>query len=422
MVKIRQTVSFVGCNKPPVRIFRTHLSHEDPAISLPPYLVRVALNDLSGRVPDSTGQLTDKPNGDLGFPCRLVKCSIHKCKLADPNKFRVYGQTLVLTLTNHVNECLVNLITKKRRDAVNVTPLKRHENHLIRASGSLKEFTDGEFRLDQLHLSQSISRVGALPDVVRYVIVHVILDHLKLRRYGLRVPRDWNRWSFKSIPGAQNAAQTQDQENRNTSKNQKLNGNAAHMNPFPGQVAIIECSTYVGITEGQVHRKPFANSEDIMWLFVIFAGTSLIEIALFIVVGNRIGLWPTLGIIVLTAAIGTWLVRAQGLTTIRWLRETLSELGNPSEPLAHGAMILVAGALLLTPGFFTDGIGFALLMPPVRSAVFRHLSQRFRGVLHNGPNAPERRTKDPFADTVDTGFRDVPPSTARPGGSGWTRR
>ena len=96
-----------------------------------------------------------------------------------------------------------------------------------------------------------------------------------------------------------------------------------------------------------------------MWLFLAFLAVPLIEIALFVEVGGMIGLWPTLAIVVLTAVIGTWAVRSQGLLAIERLRGSFQHLDDPTEPLAHGAMILVAGALLLTPGFFTDAVGFA---------------------------------------------------------------
>ena len=101
-----------------------------------------------------------------------------------------------------------------------------------------------------------------------------------------------------------------------------------------------------------------------MWLLLAFIAVPLIEIALFIQVGGMIGLWPTLAIVILTALLGTWLLRMQGAAALTDLRRSFSEVEDPSEPLAHGAMILFAGALLLTPGFFTDAVGFALLTPP----------------------------------------------------------
>lgn len=96
-----------------------------------------------------------------------------------------------------------------------------------------------------------------------------------------------------------------------------------------------------------------------MWLLIAFVAVPIIEIALFIQVGGAIGTWPTLGIVVLTAILGTWLVRAQGRLALGNLQRSFSELDDPTEPLAHGAMVLVSGVLLLTPGFFTDGLGFA---------------------------------------------------------------
>ena len=102
-----------------------------------------------------------------------------------------------------------------------------------------------------------------------------------------------------------------------------------------------------------------------MPLFLAFLLVPVIEIGLFIQVGGLIGLWPTLAIVVITAMVGTWLVKSQGRMALQKLTGAFNDLQDPSEPLAEGAMILFAGALLLTPGFFTDAVGFALLMPPV---------------------------------------------------------
>ncbi|WP_101066735.1 FxsA family protein [Roseovarius salinarum] len=161
-----------------------------------------------------------------------------------------------------------------------------------------------------------------------------------------------------------------------------------------------------------------------MWLLLAFLIVPLVEIALFIQVGGAIGLSPTLAIVVVTAVAGAWLVRAQGQLAIGNLRQSFSELDDPTEPLAHAAMILIAGALLLTPGFFTDAVGFALLMPPVRSAAFAYLRKRvhvarFEMGPDNGPsNRPGGRP-----DIIEGEFQEIDPD--RRGGprrpSGWTR-
>ncbi len=113
-----------------------------------------------------------------------------------------------------------------------------------------------------------------------------------------------------------------------------------------------------------------------MWLFLLFVAVPLIEIGLFIQVGGAIGLWPTLAIVVFTAILGTVMLRAQGASTVEKLRQSFSTMQDPTEQLAHGAMILFSAALLLTPGFFTDTIGFLLLFPPIRQMVFRMLRGR----------------------------------------------
>ena len=166
-----------------------------------------------------------------------------------------------------------------------------------------------------------------------------------------------------------------------------------------------------------------------MWLFVAFIAVPLIEIALFIQVGGLIGLWPTLGIVILTAILGTWLVKAQGRLALGQLRNSFERLDDPSEPLAHGAMILISGALLLTPGFFTDIVGFSLLAPPVRSAVFLWLKKRVkvqRFDMGSQAGFTQRTTRPRFDDDVIEGdYTEAPepPQGKAPNhpGSGWTR-
>lgn len=158
-----------------------------------------------------------------------------------------------------------------------------------------------------------------------------------------------------------------------------------------------------------------------MWLLFAFVAVPIIEIALFIQVGGAIGTWPTLGIVVLTAILGTWLVRAQGRMAIGNLQRSFSELDDPTEPLAHGAMVLISGVLLLTPGFFTDAVGFALLVPAVRTAVFHYLRKRIRVQTFTMGSA---QTGHPAAnaDTIDGEFVEIDPenrATHRP--SGWTK-
>ncbi|SIS50998.1 UPF0716 protein FxsA [Roseivivax lentus] len=175
-----------------------------------------------------------------------------------------------------------------------------------------------------------------------------------------------------------------------------------------------------------------------MWLLVAFIGVPLIEIALFIQVGGLIGLWPTLLIVVLTAMLGTYLVRSQGALALSELRSSFNDLRDPTEPLAHGAMILIAGALLLTPGFFTDAVGFALLTPPFRRAAIayarKHVKvERFEmgGQARRGPGHDPRAGQGPGphkspprdGDVIEGEYVEVDPSKrpTHPGNSGWTK-
>lgn len=157
-----------------------------------------------------------------------------------------------------------------------------------------------------------------------------------------------------------------------------------------------------------------------MWLFALFLGIPLIEISLFVTVGGAIGLWATLAIVLGTAILGTTMMRAQGALAMHQIRGAFNDMRDPTEPLAHGAMILLAGALLVTPGFFTDTLGLSLLLPPVRAAAFRWLRARVTVQSFGTPGANPRR---PAGDTIIDGeFEEVPqPGLTQGGNSGWTR-
>jgi UPF0716 protein FxsA len=104
-------------------------------------------------------------------------------------------------------------------------------------------------------------------------------------------------------------------------------------------------------------------------LFAIFIVVPLLEIYAFIHVGSLIGAVPTLALIVLTALVGALLVRWQGLGVISDARRSLARDELPLAAVLHGALLLVSGLLLVTPGFVTDAAGFLLLVPSVRALV-----------------------------------------------------
>jgi len=113
-----------------------------------------------------------------------------------------------------------------------------------------------------------------------------------------------------------------------------------------------------------------------IFLLAAFIGVPLVEIAVFIQVGGWIGLGWTLVLVVLTAVLGTWQLRAQGLATLLRARGQVERGALPARELFDGACLLVAGALLLTPGFVTDALGFLLFLPPVRDKL-RELLARY---------------------------------------------
>jgi UPF0716 protein FxsA len=140
-----------------------------------------------------------------------------------------------------------------------------------------------------------------------------------------------------------------------------------------------------------------------MWLLIAFIAVPVIEIGLFIQVGDIIGLWPTLLIVLLTAIAGTTLVRSQGTQVLSALQGSFQAMRDPTEPLAHGAMILFAGALLLTPGFFTDAFGFLLLFPPFRHLITTMIRSRLKSANVNFSS----KQADIDQNVIDAEYTDV---------------
>ena len=119
-----------------------------------------------------------------------------------------------------------------------------------------------------------------------------------------------------------------------------------------------------------------------LFFLLLFIAVPLIEIALFIQIGSLIGLWPTLFTVIATAVIGTWLLRKQGFAVIQQAQEAASRNEPPVEPIIHGVFLLIAGLLMLTPGFFTDAIGFMLLVPSIRLKIAYGLWDRMKDHVH----------------------------------------
>lgn len=114
------------------------------------------------------------------------------------------------------------------------------------------------------------------------------------------------------------------------------------------------------------------------FLFLIaFITVPVVEIAVFIQVGERIGLWPTIAIVILTAIMGTAMLRQQGLSVLFRIQENLAANRIPVQELFDGVCLVIAGALLLTPGFVTDSIGFLLFIAPLRRRLAAEIGKRF---------------------------------------------
>ncbi|WP_206455874.1 FxsA family protein [Aurantimonas marina] len=132
----------------------------------------------------------------------------------------------------------------------------------------------------------------------------------------------------------------------------------------------------------------------------------ILEIAVFILVGNAIGLWPTLGLVLLTAIIGTLLLKQQGLSTLARIQADIRAGRMPGRELVHGVMIAIAGVLLLTPGLVTDTLGFLLFVPKIRDGIWNFMKSRVI-VVAQGSGTWNPGTRGPQPDPRAGGGPDV---------------
>ena len=119
-------------------------------------------------------------------------------------------------------------------------------------------------------------------------------------------------------------------------------------------------------------------------LMILFLIVPIIEIYLLIEVGGLIGVLPTIGLVVLTAVIGASLLRSQGSETYLRFNRALSEGRMPANEILEGVALLIGGALLLTPGFFTDAIGFICLLPFTRRPLVKFIINKFNPLANAG--------------------------------------
>lgn len=150
-------------------------------------------------------------------------------------------------------------------------------------------------------------------------------------------------------------------------------------------------------------------------LFALFVVIPVVEIAIFVALGGLIGFWWTMGGVVLTAILGSYLLRRQGMSVLFSIQNKLNAGSFPAQEIVDGVMLAVAGALLLTPGFFTDAIGFSLFVPQVRHVLFAELRKRvnivsaqsYQRQYQSGFSEPQRpRAEDGVIDLDEEDWRD----------------
>jgi UPF0716 protein FxsA len=148
-------------------------------------------------------------------------------------------------------------------------------------------------------------------------------------------------------------------------------------------------------------------------LVLLFVLVPIVELAIIIQVGQAVGVWWTIAILVADSVLGSLLMRSQGRATWRRFNEALQTGRVPAAEVLDGGLVIFGGACLLTPGFLTDIFGLLLLLPPTRAMLRRLLVRRFALQMMGGVarGAFRGRSREPTGadDVVDASAREVPP-------------
>lgn len=148
-------------------------------------------------------------------------------------------------------------------------------------------------------------------------------------------------------------------------------------------------------------------------ILALLLAVPLIEVGLFIEVGDAIGLWPTIALAVATAIVGIWVVRLQGFGTVMRARAQLAQGEVPARQLFDGFCLVIAGVMLVIPGFATDALAVLLLVPPVRGFLFARarLRTEVRGRFHGAQSHPDPHGARERPDIIEGEWQEVEESS-----------
>lgn len=129
-------------------------------------------------------------------------------------------------------------------------------------------------------------------------------------------------------------------------------------------------------------------------ILALFIVVPMVEIYVIVQVGHAIGVFDTIGLLLLVSFVGAWLTKHEGFIVLQRLRAQLDAGRAPTAELIDGVLVLGAGVLMLTPGFVTDAVGLLVLFPPTRALLRAYLRRRFDLQVFGGPGGSGRPGPD----------------------------
>ncbi len=115
----------------------------------------------------------------------------------------------------------------------------------------------------------------------------------------------------------------------------------------------------------------------LQFILLILLIIPFVELYLLLEVGSFLGVFPTIFMIIFTGVLGVWMFRQQGFSTLKRFQESVNRGEIPAYEMIEGPILMIGGALLIAPGFFTDVLGFACLIPPLRKAIAKYVIEHY---------------------------------------------
>ena len=377
--------------------------------------VGIALDHLAGGIVGGGDQLADDLHGDSHLGT-LDRRRDHVAPFdADESRFNLFAR--LLTLGDGTVEAFIDLVRKQVLQRLAVAVGKSHDDHFIGGTRTIDELLRAEGLVGVIDLAQGGIQLRRRRRKIVDLLVAVVdrSGHYVGRRCRCCAPRQRDHLAVvarrrhrpfripATCPLAEHASQIEEDQCGDNQEKQGDDTVCAHFVSWPLALNFLLRFPYSrDLNIIQTNETREIPMPAVVPLIILLA-FPVLEIATFVYVGQWLGVWRTVGLVVLAAVVGVAILRYQGLGALKKIDKDLRRAQPPAANIVDGFMIVIASFLLIIPGFVSDVIGLLLIVPPIRHLVWRLLGRSIN-VSYSSSFRRSRR-RDDFVDLSPDDFR-----------------